>query len=189
VFDILKKARVGDNEISIIMHPMSIYAEIEPVYIMGDFDLSASAHGWRLVPQTDIELGSWKEQGLPFYSYDVAYSKTLSGLSGKKVNVRLGRWKGTVASVYVNGEKAGVIGWQPFELDITNDVKKGRNQIDVVVTGSFKNLLGPHHNVTRRGIVTPWSFKFAPEQQPQGADYDLYDYGLLDDFQIIVSEK
>jgi hypothetical protein len=44
--------------------------------------------------------------------------------------------------------------------------------------------LGPHHNVTRRGIVTPWSFKTAPEIQPAGENYDLLDYGLMKDFEV-----
>jgi hypothetical protein len=115
------------------------------------------------------------------------YSKSFTLPDMKKVLVRLGEWSGTVASVYVNGKKAGIIGWPPYELDISQFCTPGKNQVDVIVTGSFKNLLGPHHNVERRGIVTPWSFKYAPEQPPKGSNYDLLDYGLMDDFNILVS--
>lgn len=188
VYDISQFVKTGKNAISVIMQPMSIYAEIEPVYVMGDFDLEEAEHGWILTKQTAIDLGSWKKQGMPFYAYDVRYSKIVSGIEDKKVKVRLNEWKGTVASVYVNGEQAGVIGWQPYELDISDFCKAGDNQVDVIVTGSFKNLLGPHHNVERRGIVTPWSFKYAPEQQPKGSEYDLLDYGLMEDFDILVSD-
>jgi hypothetical protein len=69
--------------------------------------------------------------------------------------------------------------------DITLFVVDGDHQIEVLVTGSFKNPLGPFHNVTRSGIVTPWSFKYAPEQQPASADYDLLDYGLMEEFEVI----
>ncbi len=187
VFDISPHAHIGDNTMSIIMQPMSIYAEIEPVYLMGDFDLQEAERGWTLVPQTQLKFGSWKNQGHPFYAYDMQYSTSITLPDTKKVLVRLGEWAGTVASVYVNDKKAGIIGWPPYELDISKFCKPGTNQVDVRVTGSFKNLLGPHHNVTRRGIVTPWSFKYAPEQQPKGSDYDLLDYGLMDDFNILVS--
>ena len=187
VFDISSNVVIGENVISIFMRPMSIYAEIEPVYVIGNFDLEPQEQGWKLVPQTALETGSWKKQGLPFYAYDIRYSKKVDGLNGP-VKVKLNAWEGTVASIFVNGEKAGIIGWQPYELDISEFVSAEENRIDVYVTGSFKNLLGPHHNVTRRGIVTPWSFKYAPEQQPQGTDYDLLDYGLMEDFDIFVSE-
>jgi len=185
VFDISQQTKFGENRIDIIMHPMSIYAEIEPVTITGNFDLAEAEQGWKLTPQSNLEIGSWKNQGLPFYAYDVQYSKTVRGLEGKKVIVRLGDWHGTVSAVFVNGQKAGIIGWPPFELEVSNFIRQGENQIDVVVTGSLKNLLGPHHNVTRRGIVTPWSFKYAPEKQPKGSDYDLLDYGLFEDFEVI----
>ena len=68
---------------------------------------------------------------------------------------------------------------------ITPFTRQGINRIEVTVYGTLKNLLGPHHNVTRRGIVTPWSFKYAPERQPSGDSYDLYDYGLFTDFSVL----
>ncbi len=35
-------------------------------------------------------------------------------------------------------------------------------------------------------IVTPWSLKYAPAVQPPGTDYDLFDYGLMENFEILV---
>jgi len=187
VFNIGQHMNIGENEIAVIMHPMSIYAEIEPVYIMGEFDLESQSQGWKLVPETALELGSWKKQGLPFYPYDVTYSKSVT-LPRSRVHVKLKNWRGTVASVYVDGEKAGVICRPPYECDITPLIQEGEQTITVRVTGSFKNLLGPHHNITRRGIVTPWSFKYAPEHQPPGKEYDQLDYGLYEDFDILVAK-
>jgi len=185
VFDIGPFVRPGKNDIAVIMHPMSIYAEIAPVYIIGDFDLVSKRQGWALTPAKPLQIGAWKKQGLPFYSYDVAYEKSVALSKGQKVKVRLGAWDGTVCEVHVNGAQAGVIGWPPYEVDISDFIRNGDNEIEVVVSGSLKNLLGPHHNVTRRGIVTPWSFKYAPKKQPAGMDYNQLDYGLFEDFEII----
>ncbi len=99
--------------------------------------------------------------------------------------MRLGRWRGTVAEVRVNDVSAGLIGWQPYEVEITRAVKKGDNRIEVVVYGSLKNLLGPHHGKITRGLTSPASFRSAPEQLPPGADYDQEDYGLLEDWQLV----
>ncbi len=165
---------------------MSIYAEIEPVYVMGDFHLKSQKHGWKLIPETELEPGSWRKQGLPFYAYDVAYEKNVELSKGDRVIVRLGEWNGTVAEVRVNGDSAGIVGWPPYEAEISDFIRDGDNKIEVIVTGSLKNLLGPHHNVNSRGIVTPWSFKYAPGKQPRGEDYDQFDYGLFEDFEIVV---
>ena len=74
-----------------------------------------------------------------------------------------------------------------FETEQQFFLKKGNNEVEVIIYGSLKNLLGPHHFVKREGIAKPWSFKFAPEEQPAGTDYHLLDYGLMEDFSIVVS--
>jgi len=86
--------------------------------------------------------------------------------------------------VLVNGKDAGQIFAPPYELRIDGLVRRGTNEITVRVFGSLKNLLGPHHNVNRRGIVTPWSFKYAPDVQPPGSAYDMLDYGLFEPFKV-----
>jgi len=188
VFDISDYVETGENQIGVVMHPMSIFAEIEPVYITGDFDLQSQDQGWIIVPATPLQTGSWKEQGCPFYPYDVAHEKNVILEKDQQVKVRLNEWEGTVSEVRVNGTSAGIIGWPPYECDISPYLQDGENRISVIVTGSFKNLLGPHHNVERRGIVTPWSFKYAPAHQPAGVKYDQLDYGLFEDFEIVVEE-
>ena len=103
--------------------------------------------------------------------------------------VTLPGWHGTVAAVRVNGDHAGTIVTQPWQLRIDNFVGKGSNEVTVIVYGSLKNLLGPHHNIKSKGIVTPWSFKYAPTEQPGGTAYDLVDYGLFEPFRVEVIEK
>lgn len=71
----------------------------------------------------------------------------------------------------------------------TDFLKDGENKEGVIITGSLINQLGPHQNDPTIGLVTPWSFFFAPEHQPSGKSYDLLDYGLVEDFKIISSKK
>jgi hypothetical protein len=99
--------------------------------------------------------------------------------------VKLNEWTGTVAEVRVNGTSAGIIGWEPYEKEITNLLRDGQNQIEVIVTGSLKNLMGPHHFNPEHGFVTPWSFFRAPDHQPAGSAYDMLDYGLFEDFEVL----
>lgn len=187
VFDL--RQHISDNQmntISLSAHPMDVLAEVEPVYLVGDFSIASSpTKGFHLSKEKSLSFGSWQEQGMPFYSHDVSYSKTFENPSIGKMNVRLNDWNGTVAEVRVNGESAGIIAWKPYELNISDQLNDGENKVEVVVTGSLKNLMGPHHLNPERGFVTPWSFFRAPAHQPPGEEYDMIDYGLFEDFEIV----
>jgi hypothetical protein len=189
VYSVGRSVRPGDNILGIVLHPMSVHAELEPVYLIGDFSCMPADQGWEIGPATpSLSHGSWKEQGMPFYSHGVSYERTVSLSSGKRVRILPGAWKGAVIQVRVNGRDAGIIAWSPGDLDISPCISDGFNRIELVVYGTLKNLLGPHHNVNRRGIVTPWSFKYAPEHQPPGGSYDLESYGMDEPFQVVKEE-
>jgi len=189
LYDISELYKTGKNTIRLEVSPMSVFAELEPVYIIGDFSLESQDKGWKIT-STDKQLstGSWAQQGLPMYSGAVSYTSTFS-LDETACIVKLSDWFGTVASVLVNGEEAGIIGWKPYQLDISDYVNPGINEITVNIYGSLKNLLGPHHNVTRSGIVTPWSWRFGPENQPAGVAYDVLDYGLFEPFSVYTIDE
>jgi len=186
VFDLASQLKAGKNTLSLTASPMDILAEVELVYLVGDFGVKAMEKGWLLTPEKELQLGSWKEQQRPFYSHSISYAKTFLNSSKEKVRVKLNDWAGTVAEVKVNGQSAGIIGWAPYERDITDLLNDGENRVEVIVTGSMKNLLGPHHFNPLRGFVTPWSFFRGPANQPAGSEYDMIDYGLFEDFEVVV---
>ena len=190
VYAIGNYVRKGINTIEQRIAPIRIFAEIQPVYILGDFAVVPEAKGWSIsAPVSAFTLGSWKEQKQPFYSYDFQYSKSydIPTLSGAYY-VALGKWAGTVAEVYVNGTKAGIIGFDPYRLDVTSYLKEGRNQIDVNVICSNKNLLGPHYNNHPPGLASPGHWRNVTAQIP-GLEYQMIDYGLMEDFQLIENKE
>lgn len=174
----------GTNTLTITANPMSVFAEIEPVYILGDFNLQSASKGWQIIPPAPLKTGSWKNQGLGLYGFSIVYAKDFDlKKGGNTYEVGLGDWKGTVAAVRVNGTPAGVIYSEPDRLAVTQLLKEGANHIEVEIVGSLKNLLGPHHNNPKPGMVGPhhwWNI----EKYPAGKDYDTYDYGLMTDFQL-----
>ncbi|MFW6100259.1 MAG: glycosyl hydrolase [Bacteroidota bacterium] len=186
VFEIGEYLQPGRNELTLNIQPMHILAEIEPVYLVGDFGLISQGHGFRMGPPRDMDIGPWKDQEAPYYSEAVAYTKAFEAEANQTYKVKLNEWNGTMARVKVNGEQKGIIGWPPYELDITQWVDDGENnKVTVEVVGSLKNLLGPHHGDITEGLTSPWSFFNAPEHQPAGDKYDLHDYGLLEDFEVL----
>ncbi|MDR2653377.1 MAG: hypothetical protein LBC68_13910, partial [Prevotellaceae bacterium] len=183
LFDISKEVRTGENSLAIELPKMKILAEIEPVYILGNFIVQPVAKGWELKPPVkEFSTGSWKNQGWAFYSQQVSYRKTFEiDDPGKHYRVRLGTWIGTVAEVSVNGKSAGIIGFEPYSVDVSGLIQNGKNTVELIVTGSNKNLLGPFHNNPSPGLVSPWHFR-GVKKYPSGNDYQLIDYGLMDDF-------
>jgi hypothetical protein len=179
----------GLNCLEIIANPMQVLAEIQPVYILGNFDVIPAKKGWSIAPPSELRLGSWKMQGMPLYGYGVSYRKEYNLTDLRSAHsVKLGDWRGTVVVVKVNGKEAGIIASDPYMLDVSKYLCKGNNVIEVEVIGSLKNLLGPHHNSPSPGYVSPASFRQVKEVW-SGENYSTLDYGLMNDFQLTESKR
>ena len=96
---------------------------------------------------------------------------------------RLPNWYGSVARVLVNGKAAGYISAPPWECDVTRQLKRGKNRIEVVVIGTLKNTLGPHHGKQPLGSAWPSMFQNGPKDgPPPGSEYSTVGYGLFEPF-------
>ena len=85
----------------------------------------------------------------------------------------------------VNGKAAGIIAWQPCELDVTSLLEEGENEIVVKVCGSLKNTFGFFYAPNDSWIFGPHSWNSAPESPPSSSEYFLMDYGLWEPFQLV----
>lgn len=189
VYDINSLVKEGKNTVELQVEPMSVLAEIEPIYVIGDFSVLPADTGWVInMKNPGLEPGSWKYQGLPFYSWEVGYRKTyhINDIN-KSYKISIPDWYGTVAEVLVNEQSAGIIAFEPYELDISDFIKTGTNDIEVRVTGSLKNLLGPHFKNPAPGLASPWNWRNIDSDIP-GNEYQMMDYGLFDDFNMISYE-
>jgi len=179
--EVEKYVHSGRNEVKLSMNRFNNRCDPSPVYILGNFSLKSADKGWNIIPRKEIKIGSWKQQGMPFYSESVKYSKNVNIEKADDYELQLSKWNGTVAEVLVNGESVGVIQSQPYNKIIK--LKNGSNLVSAVVYGSLKNVFGPHH-VYARGFMRPPAFRKSKEIMPPGKDYDFLDYGLLEDFKI-----
>lgn len=144
--DISALARVGDNEIIIVIEhggwsgdPQLMLAECR---LMGRFALDEGRQVI-LAPHSTIHSGSWTDQGYPYYSGTAAYRQTVripEFMRDQRVVLRAEDPADMVEFV-VNGASAGVRPWAPFELDITPLVKPGENTIEIKVSNSLANML------------------------------------------------
>jgi hypothetical protein len=185
--DISSAARVGENHVTIRACPFTVYHELAPAYVLGDFTLRATESGFVIVGDAPLKLGPWNEQGHQLYGQSVSYSQTFEvARPGGRYVVRLGKWYGSVAKVVVNGKQAGYVWHQPWECDVTEQIKEGENEIEVIVTGTLKNTLGPHHANPPLGYAGPDSFRKAPNSgPPAGEKYHTVGYGLFEPFEVV----
>ncbi|MCD9021513.1 glycosyl hydrolase [Cohnella silvisoli] len=189
--DIRSSVRIGENIVRLEAKPFSVLMEIEPVYVTGEFSVEEEEGRWVIGPSRAMKIGSWGELGYPFYGSAMTYCKKVKiEQSVRAAEIVLPDWCGTIASVTINGQNAGLIGMERHNrLDITACILPGEdNDIAVRVCGSFKNLLGPHFDADKpRNVAWPGNWKKAPIYGPPSSDaYDLIDYGLFRDFDVEV---
>jgi hypothetical protein len=165
---------------------MTIYHELESAYLLGSFALEAADSGFTIVPARPLKLGKWNQQGCPFYAAGVSYKQRfrISRPSGRYF-ILLPDWYGSVAKVLVNGRSAGYVYHRPWECDVTKFISSGVNNIEVVVIGTLKNTLGPHHGNPSLGTAWPAMFQKAPSPgPPPGKQYHNVGYGLFKPFEL-----
>ncbi|MCD6395660.1 MAG: hypothetical protein J7M40_19420 [Planctomycetes bacterium] len=184
--DITQFARLGENTVRIKASPFTIYHELEPAYVLGEFRVRPTDAGFVIIGESspDMKPGSWKNQGSPFYAGRVSYGQTFDVKQPTgEYFVELGKWYGSVAEVKVNGKSAGYIGYRPWQCKVTDLIRPGTNIVEVIVTGTLKNTLGPHHAGTGLGSAWPGMFQKGPENGPPAGDkYHTIDYGMFEPF-------
>ncbi|MBD2843698.1 hypothetical protein IDH44_00725 [Paenibacillus sp. IB182496] len=184
----------GRNEIVLRASPFRVLHQLEAIYLEGGFAVRADREAgvWTIARPLPLRLGSWTEQGYPFYAGAMTYRRTLALAPGfRRVVLGFPSWAGTVAVVEVDGAQAGLIGLdRGNELDVTRLVLPGEQHIALRVYGSLRNLLGPHFDPRRpRGYVWPGNWRAGGQHgTPPPTQYDLIAYGLLEEMTVRVED-
>lgn len=157
VYENIQKSLVFESE----KNKLTYDDEIEAVYLVGDFGVSSDAPFVPLDRQAlrcggsfrlgarpgTVEEGALAGQGFPFFAGRIRLSQRVAlaadELAGR--SLRLERLGATVTAVFVNGRPAGKILWRPYEVSLDGLLREGDNVIEVELTGTLRNLLGPHH--------------------------------------------
>jgi hypothetical protein len=170
--------QAGENVLTLRARPFSVFCEIAPVILTGDFALDASERGFVVGPARPLVMGDWTRQGLPFYHESLRYRfalKTDKPLGTPRL--RLGKWAGALASVDLDGVESGAILHPPFALELGSTIPAGGHELVVEVVGNMKNFMGPHFS---DGLPGPWSWGACPAHQPAGDKYRFYPVGLFE---------
>ena len=141
--------RTGQNIIEVRV-PICAARSVEEMYVTGDFGVDSSTFALVREPRR-LAVGDWCAQGYPFYTDAMMYLAKFDApqKGADRTIVEFDRFEGTVAAVWVNGQKAAVIGWHPYQADVTKFVRAGSNELGIEIVGSPRNLMGPRHHARK----------------------------------------
>lgn len=148
--DITEQLVKGLNAIELIA-TFDPYIEIEDVFLAGDFSTKRISNTSYAIMDEPLTLkdGDWVKQGFHFYSGNITYRK-LTDLripKGGKTLLKLRNPAGTGYRVSLNGQHVGHLLWEPWILDLTPYVVRGKNEVAIEVLGHLRNTFGPLHNL------------------------------------------
>ncbi len=122
-------------------------AGFEYPYLLGEFGVFAIPHNRMvidLLPET-LALGSWVEQGLPFFAGTVAYTVPTEAFSPalEKGPIFLETEIRSCAQLRQGGQVLGTTAWPPFRILLT--ALTTGEPLELVVATGLRNFYGPFH--------------------------------------------
>jgi hypothetical protein len=165
---------------------------LEIVYLLGNFGVKVQGDSAQITePPNRLKIGDWVKQGLAFYSGAVYYRQQVVAPrvgKGERLFVRVPSYQGVAVRVLVDGKEAGLIGWEPNEVDLTDFIPRSEPQsgteggdsfeLGLEVLGHRRNSHGPLHNKKKwPEYVGP--DEFTREGEKWSDDYSLVPCGLL----------
>ena len=151
--------------------------EIENLFLIGDFGVSASlaaeqpTETWRnrnpilnpkpmparfgqqslaITAETDAPAGDFTRQGRPFYAGRLRCTGRFrldEKQEGVRYKITFPSVEAITVAVQVNGAALPTVFCCPWEADITDALKPGDNEVELILTNGLRNLLGPLHCV------------------------------------------
>lgn len=148
--------------------------EIESIYLVGDFGVRGLLSQSNVVltqrnrcgylPEQDVHCFSsfviteeWCDEidedlvlaGYPFYSGSFELVKQFEitdPASDYRYFLVFPKVEAIAIEVEFNGSRLTPLVWSPYEVEITDVLRRGSNEVKITLVNSLRNLLGPHHH-------------------------------------------
>jgi len=183
--------RAGANQIVLEGEYDENHPGLETIYLLGNFGVKLEGTCALLTrPPEKLPLGDWTQYQFPFYAGCVAYQTRIPVdlQSGQRLVVNIPDYRAVAVRILVDGKTAGVIAWEPNEVDITDSVSgKTEVQLTVEIVGHRRNSHGPLH-LNEKWPVWTGPEQFTPKDEQWYEGYQLVPCGLMAPPEIIVRE-
>ena len=151
---------------------LSYDMELEPVYIVGDFgaripekyeELPREAYKIPDVPVITVtpgavDIAKLDECGYPEFSGELTLVRKFNITDKNRYVTLTGRGMNSI-HITVNGKHIARRLYAPYEVDISDYLTEGENEIELLIINNLRNMMGPHHHKDGESIhVSPRSF-------------------------------
>ena len=173
----------GENVIELAGKYHELLPGLESMFLLGEFGVEKNTDTLTELSAT-FSCGDVCDAGLPNYSGSLTYTRNFRAEKGKRTFIKVNNWEGTAFGVSVNGSKLIPVGWAPYEVEVTDFIRDGENELEINIFGSRRNSHGPFY--LHDGEISPgWC---GPAQMSCFAHPDkiLAPLGLLDEPEILV---
>ncbi|MBQ9714137.1 MAG: hypothetical protein IJV83_02325 [Clostridia bacterium] len=146
-------ALFGENVTESLKNCLAYDTDIEAIFLRGNFgvygefksgntDVIVIGDNFRIGKQ-ELVLCDLVEEGYPFFAGDISLKQTVTVEDTNRDLVI--DWKYHLIEVKINGKYVGRMMFGN-KLDISKYLKKGENEIELVLTIGNRNLMGPFHD-------------------------------------------
>ncbi|MFA5293281.1 MAG: glycosyl hydrolase [Phycisphaerae bacterium] len=157
------------------------HANLEIVYLLGGFGVSVNKTSVSMCKLPDkLKLGSWLNQGLPFYSGNIIYSGNfkLQHQNNCRYFIKFPAFFASLLEVKINNNKSIFVISTNCQKEVTEFLCNGDNHIEITLYGSRRNAFGPLHLSEDKPVwIGPQQFLYNAENWQD--EYKLIDYGLF----------
>ncbi|MBQ8753469.1 MAG: hypothetical protein IJZ19_00390 [Lentisphaeria bacterium] len=197
----LEAAKVFESE----YNKLTFESEVESIYLCGDFAVRHNGVTENMIrnsvrydgaftlgkplSQCELDITDLLKSGLPFFSGVLTVRQQVI-LSAEEVGrirfLRFKLWGANSCRVRVNGKDAGICCWEPFAYDLAGLLQEGENTLELELTTSLRNMLGPHHLAEGESYsVHTMSFNKDPnfidrKPAPYNPGYNFVSFGIMD---------
>jgi len=169
----------GQNLIELVASPFDVRQEVHQIYVLGEFSVVPDISGFHLEKHAaPMNVGPWKDQGMPFYDRKVRYDFNRPSGAGC---IRVGptQWHGSVIEICCGSRRAEMYGPEvALVLDESDPL-----EFFVIATGLPFNLLGPWHKpglLPKHGWSNFWHGEDVSNDPQSGHNYRFLELGLLE---------
>ncbi len=153
---------------------------LEALYLVGNFGVDLDGKTRTMVARPErVGATDLVGQHLPFYSGPVSYTLKAARkpADGERIFLTVPDFEGACFKVSAPNHAPIVVGWHPYEADVTEWLKDNDElRIEVVLTR--RNLFGPLHQLPRK-VAGYGPGNFISDGPGWSDDYVLYPAGLL----------
>lgn len=179
-FPVAQWLRPGKNELVLSFSPFDVRAELDNVYLVGDFSVQSASTGFVIGQPVRPGYGSWKLQGFPFYDRSMLYRFEIPDVPADCAEFMLEmKADASLVNVLADGKFIAQWGLTRDPLILPKEAVEKGKELTLEVIGTPHNLFGAFHDPHPKPGIMGNQF-VGPQNGPvPGSSYDLKNCGLM----------